>query len=275
MGRRKSTFEQMVEVFARLPWWVCLVLALLAYLILDAVVRNGTPVSRTRSVAEIGTLVQQQYLMTFARFGKVLLPLAFVLAAAVSLWGRLKRRGLGNAVETRGAAAFDTMSWREFEMAASEVFRRRGYTVREAHRGPDGGVDLTLQKDGRVTLAQCKHWRGRLVDVRVARELWGVVAARRAAGGALLSTGGFTRDARKFADEVGIDLLDGAALAALVRPTEAIVPPSAQEPVGCPTCGAPMVVRTARSGQYAGQQFLGCSSYPKCRGKRPLAADRR
>lgn len=33
----------------------------------------------------------------------------------------------------------------------------------------------------------------------------------------------------------------------------------------CPRCGAPLVVRTARSGPNAGGSFLGCSAYPRCR----------
>lgn len=32
----------------------------------------------------------------------------------------------------------------------------------------------------------------------------------------------------------------------------------------CSLCGAPMVLRTSQSGQYAGKPFLGCSTYPKC-----------
>ena len=38
----------------------------------------------------------------------------------------------------------------------------------------------------------------------------------------------------------------------------------------CPLCGKPMVVLTARKGERAGTQFLGCSGYPKCRGSLPL-----
>ena len=34
----------------------------------------------------------------------------------------------------------------------------------------------------------------------------------------------------------------------------------------CPKCGAPMVLRTAKRGDYAGRRFYGCSAYPKCRG---------
>ncbi len=33
----------------------------------------------------------------------------------------------------------------------------------------------------------------------------------------------------------------------------------------CPKCGSPLVKRNARKGKYAGQEFLGCSGYPKCR----------
>ncbi|XHR31307.1 MAG: NERD domain-containing protein [Chthoniobacteraceae bacterium] len=33
----------------------------------------------------------------------------------------------------------------------------------------------------------------------------------------------------------------------------------------CPKCGSPLVRRTARTGKFAGREFLGCSGYPKCR----------
>ena len=34
----------------------------------------------------------------------------------------------------------------------------------------------------------------------------------------------------------------------------------------CPKCGGTMVLRTARKGQNAGNQFWGCTTYPACRG---------
>ena len=36
----------------------------------------------------------------------------------------------------------------------------------------------------------------------------------------------------------------------------------------CPNCGKPMVLRTARKGQKAGQPFWGCSGFPDCKGTR-------
>jgi len=38
----------------------------------------------------------------------------------------------------------------------------------------------------------------------------------------------------------------------------------------CPICGKKMVVRTAQKGKNAGQEFLGCSNFPKCRGTRAI-----
>ena len=33
----------------------------------------------------------------------------------------------------------------------------------------------------------------------------------------------------------------------------------------CPRCGSTLVVRTAKNGRSKGEQFLGCSAYPKCK----------
>lgn len=38
----------------------------------------------------------------------------------------------------------------------------------------------------------------------------------------------------------------------------------------CPKCGAPMKLRSARKGPDVGNQFWGCSSFPKCRGTRSV-----
>ena len=33
----------------------------------------------------------------------------------------------------------------------------------------------------------------------------------------------------------------------------------------CPRCGGQLVLRTAKKGENAGNQFYGCSNFPKCR----------
>jgi len=46
-------------------------------------------------------------------------------------------------------------------------------------------------------------------------------------------------------------------------PPEAFMPPPARKT--CPKCGSEMVERVARRGPNAGNKFLGCSNFPKCR----------
>lgn len=43
----------------------------------------------------------------------------------------------------------------------------------------------------------------------------------------------------------------------------------------CPKCGSPMVLRTAKRGKHAGEQFYGCSKFPKCRGVITIDASQR
>ena len=38
----------------------------------------------------------------------------------------------------------------------------------------------------------------------------------------------------------------------------------------CPRCGSALVVRTFKSGLRIGQQFWGCSTFPKCRTMQPI-----
>jgi restriction system protein len=85
------------------------------------------------------------------------------------------------------------MTWPQFERLIGESFRRRGYEVTEAGGGGgDGGVDLLLAREGESFLVQCKHWRTRRVGVSTIRELNGVIAARHAAGGFVITSGQFT-----------------------------------------------------------------------------------
>lgn len=50
--------------------------------------------------------------------------------------------------------------WRQFESLVGEAFRRRGYTIIEnAIEGPDGGIELVLQRGDATFYLQCKQWK--------------------------------------------------------------------------------------------------------------------
>ncbi|EPC3541863.1 NERD domain-containing protein [Aeromonas hydrophila] len=48
-------------------------------------------------------------------------------------------------------------------------------------------------------------------------------------------------------------------------PSQSVSPPDNPPPT-CPRCGSTMVLRTATRGENKGNQFWGCSGFPKCRG---------
>lgn len=46
---------------------------------------------------------------------------------------------------------------------------------------------------------------------------------------------------------------------------ESAVAKATEEPKVCPKCGSTLILRTARKGEHAGNQFYGCSGFPKCK----------
>ena len=74
--------------------------------------------------------------------------------------------------------------------------------------------------------------------------------------------------------ELAQKIADAVLPKSLAGPSVSAVPASLPQQAGterlCPKCGVPMVVRTAKQGDKAGQQFLGCPNYPKCRETSPL-----
>lgn len=168
-------------------------------------------------------------------------------------------------------------------MLVGEAFRLQGFRVVETGGGgADGGVDLKLTRRGETFLVQCKHWKAFKVGVSVVRELYGVMAANGAAGGFVVTSGRFTDEAKSFAKGRNLRLIDGPRLEGMleqVRSEKPTVdggqppPRDAKSPAGsppCPTCGAAMTLRIAKRGAMAGSKFWGCSTYPVCRGTRPL-----
>jgi ATP-dependent DNA helicase RecQ len=49
--------------------------------------------------------------------------------------------------------------------------------------------------------------------------------------------------------------------------------PGADDAPECPECGQSMLVRTAKNGRNAGNQFWGCSGFPACRGTRSFGGE--
>jgi restriction system protein len=288
MARRRKTsvFEDLFGIAAALPWWVDVGLAVIAYFVIHHYAVAEVPT--TPAPEQLGQMMVGQMTKAIATYCQYIVPLLFLAGAAVSYYGRRKREGLiADVAMDSSGDALRNMNWREFEMLVGEAFRMKGYTVTETGGGgADGGIDLELRKGNEVLLVQCKQWRAYKVSVSIVRELFGVMAARGATGGFVVTSGVFTADAHDFAKGRNIELIDGAALKTLIDRARAAR--SVTAPVGCaatqqhtpaapqsatpacPRCGATMSKRIAKQGTNAGNAFWGCTRFPDCRGIRAI-----
>lgn len=276
MARRKQNpFDGLIATTSKLPWWVWVVLAITAYFGLHSVA--GSEVSAVAQLGMRGGFVSQSLVNSLASVAQYLLPIVFLAWAAMSAYGRYQRRASQEQV-TGGPdrGALNHLSGQQFEALVGESFRRKGYSVTETRGGADGRVDLALKKGGELFLVQCKHWRATRVGVNIVQKHAGLMAARSATGGFVLTSGVFTDEAYAFAKGKNIELMDDKALDALTRgvsvPVKFFRDPLSVLTIGapyCPECQSRMVKRRAKGGANAGMKFWRCSRYPDCKGKRP------
>ena len=282
---RRSPAEDLFDLVALLPWWAGVALAALAYLVLHSIASQQ--VTHTPVPGQMGGAVSAMAFRSLASVGQYILPLICLFAAIGSAIARHRRRTLiANVSASDAANPLDGMTWREFELLVGEAFRMRGYRVSETGGGgADGGVDLVLRKEHETHLVQCKQWRAARVGVTVVRELYGVITARGAAGGFIVTSGRFSREATEFARGCNVKLIEGPALMGLIKqaqsarvgavpeaqaPRPVVAPAATDEAPQCPKCGARMVKRMANRGANAGGAFWGCGTYPDCRGIRAV-----
>ena len=283
---RRSVITDLMELSSRLPWLLALGLALGSYFGLHwLALRFATPVA-PQGLSDLATVYTHTLIAALTSVFQYIVPLALVAGAIMSLVQRRRGAILFTRAISGGAAALHAFTWSEFEHVVGEGFRKDGYTVRSnVGGGPDGGVDLVLQKGAKQCLVQCKHWRTSSVGVAVIREFFGVMTAHRVDGGFVVTSGSFTAEARNFAAQCEIGLIDGSQLErwisryrdsqadsrerSLKAPVTPVATPRESPPPACPKCSVAMVLRTARRGPSAGQPFWGCSRFPQCRETRP------
>lgn len=263
MSRRR---ESILDVLVEAPWWMSLVVAGGAYVFVAYVVP-----------AMLGAHPLFAGLRDSLKTVALWVALLFLLPAPFAALRQWQARRLLD--QQTGIDSIRAMSWRDFERLVGEAYRRQGYAVLQetGGGGPDGGIDLVLQKDGKHVV-QCKHWKAYRVGVKEVRELLGLVTAELAERGVLITSGRFTSEAQAFARGKPLTLVDGAQLLELVRLVQnapmvagpshdsgSTIANASSGPPQCPKCGRRMVLRTAKRGADVGSQFWGCSAYPNCR----------
>jgi restriction system protein len=213
VGRHK---DGGIEMVSKLPWQAGIVLGAAGYVAM----RYGLGWCMTTFGGPVGQSLGSSLADGAYAPAAWLLLIACWLAALISFIDSRRRHRL--LASQTGLRSLSAMDWREFEMLVGEAFRRQGYKVREIGLGgADGGIDLILHKDNATILVQCKQWRTKLVDVRVVREMYGLLMHHRADAVKIVAIGHYTDDAQRFVHGKPIELVSGDALLAMVRECQA------------------------------------------------------
>ena len=273
MARSKHPLNDLIVLGSKLPWWMSVTLAgfawwaLSTYAATEMVIDPGAPFSHVSGAVLRGA----------ASIGQFVVPMVLLVSAGAQVVRRKHGdRKLNQLATSSVSDPLAALSWQDFESVIGALYRRKGFNVTATETGADGGVDLVLHRGDETVLVQCKHWRTRDVGVAIVRELYGVVSARRASGGVLVTGGRFTQDAQEFAKGTNVELIDGDSLRSQVRlkfgeDVDTVVRTTAPTLPPCPQCGGGMIKRVAKRGVNKGKAFLGCSRYPECRGTRPVS----
>lgn len=184
MSRRKRTspLDDLFEIAATLPWWVGVVLAVVAYFGLHAYSVSPSPaVDPTHAIS----VTLQPMLKGLATIFQYVLPLVLLGGAASSAIGRYKGKAVARYISGgRGARVakptrsvgppslaesddlyelwkaspgveapspdkwsldlLRAIDWKRFEEVCADYFRVLGFHATTKTHGPDGGVDVVL-----------------------------------------------------------------------------------------------------------------------------------
>ena len=111
-------------------------------------------------------------------------------------------------------SSMDSLTPESFEHFVGKLLSKWGYDYEVTSRTRDGGIDIRASNDepiaGMTLVVQCKYYSpGNNVGISAVRELYGVVHDTRANKGILVTTSDFSCDARSFALDKQIELING------------------------------------------------------------------
>ena len=201
---RRRSRRSLHDALFELPWWINAAAAVFVYVCVGI----GGPLllSASPATAELAAT---------ARACGWVLAIVVLIPAPFSVYRRYRR---GKLLEAHtDLAAISSLHWQEFEKLVAEAFNRIGYVVSEAGgAAAEAGIDLIATAPGERILVQCKHWRAAMVGVSTVGELFELMMAEKATGGAVVTSGTFSEDALAFTTGKPIELIDGAQLEKLV-----------------------------------------------------------
>lgn len=186
--RLKMAENSLFAVLLRSSWWISLAIA--------------------AGIALVSRALLPDDLWLFGAFGGFPFLVIAVIAARRQLAAPSARR-IAATVESVSA-----MAWPEFAQALERGLTRDGHAVQ---RLDGAGADFALERGGRRTLLAARRWKAARTGIEPLRELHAAIQAADAHDGLYVAPGAVTDAARQFAANHAIRLIDGAALAQLLR----------------------------------------------------------
>ena len=192
------------DFLAQIPWWVSVTLSASFYLLLQYVI----PYFENQSA-----LVNEVHVSLAPVFAPVV-ALALLTPVTFSFLKSSRKKKLHDLREE--IKSIQELSWKQFSEQVAEAYENMDYLILENDFTIDPSVDLVLRKSANLYLMQSRYWRNRKIGLREVRKLYTLMHNKQASGIFLLTTGIFSREARRYAIGRPINLIDGIQLVELL-----------------------------------------------------------
>ncbi len=194
------------DFLAQIPWWASVTLSASFYLLLQYVI----PYFENQ-----GVLVNEVHVS----LGPVLAPVVALALLAPVTFSFLKSSRKKKLHDLREEIkSIQELSWPQFKKQVAEAYGHAGYLILENDSfASDPDVDLVMRKSANLYLLQSRYWRNRKLGLREVKNLFSLMHEKQASGIFLLTTGIFTKEARRCAVGRPINLIDGVKLVKLLN----------------------------------------------------------
>ncbi|WP_334188385.1 restriction endonuclease [Noviherbaspirillum sp.] len=184
----KMAEKSLFAILLRSPWWISILIA--------AVISLAASAMLPREVAAYG----------------ISAGLPFLIVGIVAAWRQLRMPSPSRVAEL--IETINAMPWRDFANAVERAYQRDGYDVR---RLPGPAADFEIAKAGRTVLVSAKRWKAAGAGIEPLRELQMASKKAEARESIFMTTGQLSDNAKTFAAQQNIRILQGNGLAELLQ----------------------------------------------------------
>jgi len=194
-----------IDFLAQIPWWISVTLSATFYVLLKFVFPHF----------EAQSAMVNEVHVSLSPFLAPVVALAFLSPVTFNLLKFNRKKKLQELKEE--IQTIQEVSWPEFKKLVAEAYRQAGYIILENNVfAEDPSIDLVMRKGANLYLVQCRYWQNRKLGRREVKNLFALLHDKQASGAFLLTTGIFTNEARHYAANRPVNLVDGIELVKLL-----------------------------------------------------------